>query len=32
MEAVGVQLTPEEIEACDAVWSELHPPRIFYGR
>ena len=32
MEAVGVELSKEEIEACDAVWNDLHPPRIFYGR
>jgi aryl-alcohol dehydrogenase (NADP+) len=32
MEAVGVPLSKEEIDACDAVWSDLHPPRIFYGR
>jgi 1-deoxyxylulose-5-phosphate synthase len=32
MEAVGVHLSQEELEACDAVWATLHPPRLFYGR
>ncbi len=32
MEAVGVQLSKEELDACDEVWNDLHPPRIFYGR
>jgi 1-deoxyxylulose-5-phosphate synthase len=30
--AVGVRLSQEELEACDAVWHTLHPPRLFYGR
>jgi aryl-alcohol dehydrogenase-like predicted oxidoreductase len=32
MDAVGVRLTQEELEACDGVWTTLHPPRLFYGR
>ncbi len=32
MSAVGVQLSLEELDACDGVWSMLHPPRLFYGR
>ena len=30
--AADILLTQEEIDACDEVWSRLHPPRIFYGR
>jgi aryl-alcohol dehydrogenase-like predicted oxidoreductase len=30
--AVEIKLTPEEIKACDEVWKELRPPRIFYGK
>jgi aryl-alcohol dehydrogenase-like predicted oxidoreductase len=30
--AVGVQLSPDAIAACDEVWHMLHPPRLFYGR
>ena len=30
--AVGVRLSPEELEACDQVWHTLRPPRLFYGR
>jgi aryl-alcohol dehydrogenase-like predicted oxidoreductase len=32
MGAVDIRLTPEELAACDEVWSTLHPPRLFYGR
>jgi aryl-alcohol dehydrogenase-like predicted oxidoreductase len=32
MQAVGVKLPQEALEACDRVWDELHPPRLFYGR
>jgi aryl-alcohol dehydrogenase-like predicted oxidoreductase len=32
MKAVGVRLPQEALDACDAVWDELHPPRLFYGR
>jgi aryl-alcohol dehydrogenase-like predicted oxidoreductase len=30
--AVGLRLSSEELQACDAVWNMLHPPRLFYGR
>lgn len=30
--AVEIKLTSEEIKACDDVWKELRPPRIFYGK
>jgi aryl-alcohol dehydrogenase-like predicted oxidoreductase len=30
--AVDIKLTVEEIQACDVVWNELRPPRVFYGR
>jgi len=30
--AVGIQLSQEELDACDVVWHEIHPPRLFYGR
>ena len=29
--AVEVNLTEEELNACDEVWHELSPPRFFYG-
>lgn len=32
MAAVGVRLSQEELDACDAVWHAIHPPRLFYGR
>ncbi|MDR1708829.1 MAG: aldo/keto reductase, partial [Candidatus Accumulibacter sp.] len=32
MKAVGVKLSQEELDACDAVWATLRPPRLFYGR
>jgi aryl-alcohol dehydrogenase-like predicted oxidoreductase len=32
MGAVDIKLTAEEMKACDVVWDELRPPRIFYGR
>jgi aryl-alcohol dehydrogenase-like predicted oxidoreductase len=32
LQAVGVKLPQEALEACDRVWDELHPPRLFYGR
>ncbi len=32
MSAVGVQLSQEELDACDGVWNMLHPPRLCYGR
>ena len=30
--AVELKLTEAEIRACDDVWRELRPPRIFYGQ
>jgi aryl-alcohol dehydrogenase-like predicted oxidoreductase len=30
--AVGIQLTKDELEAADAVWHRIRPPRLFYGR
>jgi aryl-alcohol dehydrogenase-like predicted oxidoreductase len=30
--AVGVRLSQEALDACDAVWHAIHPPRLFYGR
>ncbi len=30
--AVGLKITEEESKACDEVWRELRPPRIFYGQ
>ena len=31
VQAVDIKLTDEEKKACDAVWQELRPPRVFYG-
>jgi len=30
--ALDLKLTKEDSEACDKVWFELRPPRVFYGR
>ena len=30
--ATDVSISQEEKEACDAVWHQLRPPRLFYGR
>ncbi len=30
--ATEIRLSKEELEACDAVWHQLRPPRLFYGR
>jgi aryl-alcohol dehydrogenase-like predicted oxidoreductase len=30
--ATDLKLTADETKACDQVWSELRPPRIFYGK
>lgn len=30
--ALELKLTEEELKACDEVWQELRPPRIFYGQ
>ena len=32
MKAVGIKLPQEALDACDSVWDQLHPPRLFYGR
>jgi aryl-alcohol dehydrogenase-like predicted oxidoreductase len=32
MGAVDITLPKEALDACDAVWHELRPPRLFYGR
>ena len=29
--ALDIKLTAEENKACDEVWTELRPPRVFYG-
>ena len=29
--AVEVELTEEELKACDEVWQQLRPPRFSYG-
>ncbi len=31
VKAVDIKLTDEEKKACDEVWQELRPPRVFYG-
>lgn len=32
IQATDLRLTAEETKTCDEVWSELRPPRIFYGK
>ena len=32
LKAVDLKLSQEELDACDAVWHAIHPPRLFYGR
>jgi len=32
MGAVEITLPKEALDACDDVWHELRPPRLFYGR
>ncbi len=32
MAATEVILSREELDACDEVWHQLRPPRLFYGR
>jgi aryl-alcohol dehydrogenase-like predicted oxidoreductase len=32
IEATELNLTAEQIKACDQVWLTLRPPRYFYGR
>jgi aryl-alcohol dehydrogenase (NADP+) len=31
VKAVDIKLSDEEKKACDEVWKELRPPRVFYG-
>ena len=31
VKAVDIKLSEEEKKACDEVWKELRPPRVFYG-
>jgi aryl-alcohol dehydrogenase-like predicted oxidoreductase len=30
--ATEITLSADELKACDEVWSQLRPPRLFYGR
>jgi hypothetical protein len=30
--AVDIKLSPEELQACDDVWSMFRPPRVHYAR
>jgi len=32
LKATAISLSPEELRACDEVWHQLRPPRLFYGR
>lgn len=32
MVAADLTLSKEELDACDEVWHQLRPPRLFYGR
>ncbi len=32
VKATAIAISPEERAACDEVWHQLRPPRIFYGR
>ncbi len=32
LKATEITISKEELEACDAVWHQLRPPRLFYGR
>ncbi len=32
LSAVELKVSQDELDACDAVWHQLHPPRLFYGR
>jgi aryl-alcohol dehydrogenase-like predicted oxidoreductase len=32
MAATEISLSQEELHACDQVWHQLRPPRLFYGR
>jgi aryl-alcohol dehydrogenase-like predicted oxidoreductase len=32
MRATKINISKEERDACDEIWHQLHPPRLFYGR
>jgi aryl-alcohol dehydrogenase-like predicted oxidoreductase len=32
IQATGISISKEEMEACDEIWHQLRPPRLFYGR
>jgi aryl-alcohol dehydrogenase-like predicted oxidoreductase len=32
LSATEITLAQEELDACDAVWHQIRPPRLFYGR
>ncbi len=32
VKATEIAISREELEACNEVWSQLRPPRLFYGR
>ncbi|MFH1758229.1 MAG: aldo/keto reductase [Pseudomonadota bacterium] len=32
LKAAEITLTQEELDACDGVWHQIRPPRLFYGR
>ncbi|MHC4639053.1 MAG: aldo/keto reductase [Planctomycetota bacterium] len=32
MAATEITLSQEELDACDEVWHQLRPPKLFYGR
>jgi aryl-alcohol dehydrogenase-like predicted oxidoreductase len=32
MAATEITLSQKELDACDEVWHQLRPPRLFYGR
>lgn len=32
MAVAEIKLSQEELDACDEVWHQLRPPRLFYGR
>jgi aryl-alcohol dehydrogenase-like predicted oxidoreductase len=32
LSATAITLSKEELDACDAVWHQIRPPRLFYGR
>lgn len=32
LRATQITISKEELDACDAVWHQIRPPRLFYGR